>query len=367
MFGQDTDLIKKFDKLESSVNKQTSSIEGLRQEDKKLVDRIDKHIEVYDSVSSQNMVKNEELENQISSNAESIDLIKTKKPVWTDKMKAYSALIATLIALYVALINTYNSQIKRLNEKEEYIEFAMNGLCQPIKSQASSLLALSENLGNMKFENANLKTESSLNFLNIDNIDHTDLYKIFVSNRKGKRKDKLEIFTKLEAALNRIRHIKNSIKTNHQNCAERLNSNLSLWNQSIRKISNYFDKEFCNTGKTFFKKNAFLSGYDQLFEEFKKKYQDASFHPRIAKPKLIDPLKEHCKKYKENNPKACDILVIIKECNFAYRSLENVGKDYKSVFKTYNDELLEDMNTIKDSLDKLLEIKRICWLFRLFS
>ena len=363
LFGQDSILIKKFDKLESLVNKQTSSTKDLRLEEKKLVDRIDKLIEVYDSVSSQNMVKNEEFENQISSNTTSIDLIKNKKPdkkqnSLTDWLKAM-AVIGTILSIY----NFYSQKIKRLNELEKYLKLVIQGLYKPIEDQASSLLVLSKNLSDNNFKEATLENEPSLNFDNIDKIDRADLYKIFISNRKANRKDKAENFIKLEDAINRIKFIKNSLMTNYQNCFKRLNYCLPLWNQNLNKIFDYRRKMIVGDVKL---NTDFLIEFEQLYGKFPKQ-EDSHVEPKIGFENFIDPLLKLCEEHYKNNTKAEEIYPFTKGCKNAFYEMKSVSKDYKDVFEKNSIDLLQEKEKIKKSLDNLLKTKRVNWLFRLFS
>jgi len=373
LFGQDTVFIKNLNKLEFLLSKQISSAAELKVEEKKLVDRIDKLIEVYDSVSIQNIVKNEELDNKVSSNAANIDLINNKKTEkkqnsWTDIIKAISALFTAFVALPAALLSIYNfhsQKIKRLNELEEYYNVVINGLYKPIEDQASSLLALSKNLNDINIEEAKLKNEPSLNFENIKNIDNSDLYKIFVSNRNGDKMNKLKNFGELERAINRIKFIKSNLMTNYKNCIQQNNSYRTSWNQNWSEILKYRRNSIEETVKNQNNNDEFLKNIGQLHEGLRNVKDNHKLKTRQLK--FIVPLHKLCEDYFTNDPKAGHILSFTIECNSAFNGIETTSKRYKELFEKNRDDLLEDKNTIKESLEYLLSIERLCKLRLLFS
>jgi len=364
LFGQDSILIKKFDKLESLVDKQTSLTKDLRQEEKKLVERIDKLTEVYDSVSRQNIVKNEEFKNQISSNTKDIDLINNKKPdkkqnSLTDWLKAM-AVIGTILSIY----NFYSQKIKRLNDLEEYFKVIVEALNEPLKKQSNWLLKSANQLKKREFKNPKFKFNSDLEINNVNNINHSDLYKIFVSNRRGDSNIKISEFHRLRQALKFI----DKIIPELQNTA---NEFKTTYNEKGQSLGKYYLK-LINYHHKYKNKNQLMVKFGQLVDDLNVKLKQAKDknapdyqNHYLILDTLIEPLFEYCKKNNiQMDSKLNSILTSHKtEC----LSFDNIRNSYSEYANKRSIKLENIRNQLKDSLNNLSKIKKVYKWLLLFS
>jgi|GEM_PF-3497708 len=434
MFGQDTDLIKKSDKLETLVNKQTSSTIDLRQEEKELVDKIDKLIEVYDSVSRQNILKNEELENKISSNTESINSIKSKKPEKkqtssTDWIKAIAQLFGIpaaiwgIISLFLkdkaktrkleslgslaktqsdinktfgeqleelkSQTNAFNSQSQsmvdgnkmtkeslliekakfnyqnevRFEELEEYYVEMINALDKPLENQLNELRRFADEFEKQNLDNSNFKMEASLKIDYIENINHADLYKIFVSNRRGNKTEKLKEFHKLDNEINLIKHLKISMPNHLKECESKLNQHLSYWNENLDKIFRFYDNNIAyNMNNNVLRaEDHFTEQFGELISSWNRKGDNSNFNirdPYFVLPHLILPLKILCSN-NITNQKVSFLMPLIINCQSTIVEFNKLKIDYSSVAREYSRMLAEAQKNLKESLESLLKIEKI--------
>jgi len=375
LFGQDSILIKKFDKLESLVNKQTSSTKDLRQEEKKLVERIDKLIMVYDSVSIQNMMKNEELENKISSNTSNIASINNKKPEkkqnsLTDWLKAIAALIA-VVATIISVSNFYNQKIKRLNEIEEYFKVVIEALDEPLQQQSILLSNFSERIREKRLSNQVLGLIPEIKIDNAENIGHADLYKIFVNIRKGDRATKLKEFLRLQKALSFIKDYKNSMPKFYGEFNKKRNETHDFWNENIGEIGTFYDK--------FLIENSVITSPHIVNDSFMKRFRELNSNwqsliddennindPYIVLKHFIDLLYEFCQE-NTDPAKILELMPWIVNCKTAIMEFDNLKDTYSSFAKRDSQEIDLTRNHLKDTMNILLKIKKINKWNLLFS
>ena len=83
--------------------------------------------------------------------------------------------------------------------------------------------------------------------------------------------------------------------------------------------------------------------------------------------KFIVPLYKLCEDYFMRDSRAGHILSFTTACNSAFNGIETTSKRYKELFEKNRDDLLEDKNTIKKSLEYLLDIERLSKRRLLFS
>jgi len=434
LFGQDAILIKKFDKLESLVVKQTSSTIDLRQEEKKLVERIDKLIKVYDSVSIQNMVKSEILENKISSNTASITSIKSKKPekkqdsdtdwikaiaqcfgipgaicgfitlFYRDKAKERKLASLERLAETQSKINEtfgeqlkelksqtheFNSQSKsmvdsnkmteeslsiekakfnyqnevRFEELEEYYVEMINALDEPLENQLVELKRFADEFVKESLDNSTFEMVASLKIDNIENISHTDLYKIFVSNRRGNKTEKLKEFHKLDNKINLIKHLKISIPNNLKECVTKLNQHLNYWNENLDKIMRFYDEIIMLNLRNNVQLNEdqFIEQFGKLISIWQSRGDNSNLNirdPYFVMKHFILPLKELCKNNMPNQ-KVSFLMPIITNCQSTIVEFNKLKTDYSSIAEKYSEMLAEAQKNLKDSLRGLSRLEKI--------
>jgi len=376
LFITNFDIVKDTSNLKNELIKEVQEVIEQKSNDKTDL-KIEKLNLKVDSMFMQNSFSSDrlkKLENNLSKNETEISFFKNNEP---DKNQNTCAniirTIATVIAAIIAGLTlyrvAYNQKIRRLEELEEYFIEIIELLNEPIQDQASSFLVLSDNLRNENFMETTIKSETSLNFINIDDIDNKDLYKIFVSNRKGDKKIKVKEFAKLGNSLLQIKDIKNTLKSKCENCFRKLNSFIPIWQENFGKITSYYD----NLIRSVNMKNPQLRDlkYDRFLYEFAKLYlewddKNKKVDPFANQLSLVEPLHKLCKMHVKDD-RAFYLLNFTKNCLSTYSSIKFESNKYSNLFQKYANDLTANKEIIQKSLENLLQIKKVSKLILLFS
>ena len=126
----------------------------------------------------------------------------------SEKCTFFGVTIDTIFTVFTTIIifflgYIFNKKVERdkennrMKELEGYFLKLIELLDSPIKKQIDSFVSLSEKLKKTKEQNYNFQLVASFNLNLLKEISNLDLYKIFVSNKQGKIKEKTSLFEKL--------------------------------------------------------------------------------------------------------------------------------------------------------------------------
>lgn len=237
--------------------------------------------------------------------------------------------------------------------------------------QSIELLNFSKKIKEKRLSNQVIGLLSELRMDNAENIDQADLYKIFVTIRKGDRTTKLEQFLRLYKALSFINDYKNFMPNFYGELNKRRNETYNLWNENIGKIGTFYDK--------FLIENSVITSPHMVNDSFMKRFRELNSNwqsliddennindPYIVLKHFIDPLYEFCQE-NTDPAKILELMPWIVNCKTAIMEFDNLKDTYSSFAKRDSQEIDSVRNHLKDSMSILFNIEKInMWNF-LFS
>lgn len=238
-----------------------------------------------------------------------------------------TGLISAWIAIYIfrrgVKIDKLKEQKKeeeRLKDLEEYIKANIELLSKPIDKQVESHLRLTKKLKSKVEQDYDPEEITSLHTKNLKRIDHTDLYKIFVTRKNGDLQKRAELFQNLSADIDFIDTSSRSFRGTLKYFKEKYELYISLWKRDMTKINEL--KNFINVdveiSKTVPEQDQFYVELNKIFKEFSKKKDYTE--PDVAIVEFIAPLRQLC-----DNQEADRRVVLISnlsiKCFYAHQNL----------------------------------------------
>jgi hypothetical protein len=209
----------------------------------------------------------------------------------------------------------------RLLELEEYVKGNVRLLDKPIDQQLRSYLQFVKKLKSKYDENYEVEQIVTLHTENLKQIPHTDLYKIFVRNKKGDINKRTELFQNLDADLQFVNEVNRSFGDTFNHFMRKYDIYVKDWNENLSKIGEANDLMYSEA-----KRAGLTVGTDPFLDEFfplfvswskLKKYQEWS----VALPNLILPLQDLCRRHPADT-RVPNILRYITNCIYAYENMK---------------------------------------------
>jgi len=324
------------------------------------------------SIQSSEMVKqstisNSALENQNQIN-EKFSTIASELSLQTKEFSVQSNLMNDKNNLAIESLELEKEKYsyektKRLEELEEYYSEMIKSLEKPLTNQADLLNKFAENLKVKEISNYALHVDTSLVVDNLDKIDYNDLFKIYVTNRKGDKNKKVKLFKELEMNIFFIKEYRNKIPKDYEEFQLRYIRYQDEWRDNISTIKNLYElylKE--NIADNVHPDNdAFFSKFYNLFNEWIEMENDDNVKnvrdPYFVNEHLLQPLKEICNEHPE---KRSNILIpYISSCEHALREHDHLKKMYSNSAEKNAKELLETKKYLIESLNELEKLDRM--------
>lgn len=246
----------------------------------------------------------------------------------------------------------------RLERVKEYYIHQIEMLYDPIIQQATALNEIYDVL--MKKENQDLtpKSIAGLDLRFVDQVPNSDLFEIFIRNKKDS--DQIKDFSSLQRNLLLLDKIKQSIEKELNQYMEIYTSLEKEWQENIEAISRLFDAFL-----SYAKKNKIAKGEDPFFEGFDKlthnwymleaegiNNKDIS----VIIEHYITPLKELCIEY-EGDDRILMLMPYIVRCQYVSNNITHKKKFFGDHFHQTAEKLVDSKQIIEDSLEHLTKAK----------
>lgn len=212
-----------------------------------------------------------------------------------------------------------------------------------LSSLSSLIPPLLKRIGNLRLNSREIKSEESrvvyyhhevgLFMGQLQNLDSTDLFKIFVQRKRRKRRDNTLHYRNIQHAIEFIETQKKVVEKDVNDFVSKTNRHVDKWLHNTNGIFRLFDeyKSHNMRNKIPPSQDLFLKGMDRLIFAWTKKKDRVRYNIMIKR--LIEPLMRLCNKYIDDER----VTQIIPKIVEAKRSAEHIVNVREVYFKQFRD------------------------------
>ncbi len=273
----------------------------------------------------------------------------------------YTVLIF-LLGFYLNGLRERMKEKKKLKELADYFATLIAYLESPMLNQIKYLDNFISFLETNENHDFKLQMSPSLNVDNLRNLDENELFKSFVTSRKGKKEDRIGRFSKIMNAVNYIYEVKRQLIESFNDFNKKYQLFQNDWNQSVQKIANLYERfmfDLNNSGARL-EDDPFLLEYNLYIQKWhiKRHYPDIENYREmfLVYTSLVVPLDKMCEKY-SNDPRRNYLLPIILEARHALDEIIHLKKVKFEAMSEIKSGLTKTKETIFESIEELKKFK----------
>lgn len=191
---------------------------------------------------------------------------------------------------------------------------------------------------------------SSVDYLN--KINNEDLFKIYISRRKNKYKDRVTDFMNLNEIINYFQKALPHLFQSNEKAINLYDNYRQEWNQSQNAIVDiYNDFITYNNSRGIIKgQDAFVDKLCSIFDAFFNKYGIDLMNIKLGFEEFINPLIEFAKE-NSNDQRSYYLLGVLQKARHSYKEMITVRDDHKEFLTT----TVQNMTTCNEKLSLLME------------
>jgi hypothetical protein len=284
------------------------------------------------------------------------EFINQENPLWSFLQLA-SSFLGIVASGWIAL-RVYRNGVRRELEKEQdrltelegYIKQNLLLLAIPVNKAVEEIKKYAKELAKKEVEKVGSPVKvASLHAKHLRNISHSDLYKIFITNKAGDIAKKTVLFHDLISHIEYVDSVQSFLEADFSELQVRRKEYEKSWFANIIEINRIVDE----IGIPFFeerKRNP--DHYEELFCEmdnicflWKQEGTDSRY---FCYTKLLLPLFEYCR-HRPHEPRAIKLLQPVSEAKRAFENTYHLHQFYRRSF-------LRNAIGLRRSAKKLLEI-----------
>ena len=180
----------------------------------------------------------------------------------------FTSLFVVFVGYLVNRFNDYRKEIKRLNELEEYFYSLSEQIKNPVIDQIKIFKELADNIADQKKNQFLYKDNINLDVTNLLNLQHLDLYKIFIVRKKGEIIKKAAHFTNMTNTLNYLGSLKINARKNMDIFFSEFRENEGNWREAYNSIMAHFDSFVTSNIKSEKPNDEFLNDFLRTVSEY---------------------------------------------------------------------------------------------------
>lgn len=256
----------------------------------------------------------------------------------------------------------YETQ-KQYEELEEYFKQVLISIKSPVEKQVEKFKAFATLLAEDKATDFQPELETAILIENIENIEISDLYKIFVINRIDDQ-DKVTSFQNLTRAIAYIKMIKEDVKDSLDRFLNKYGIYEKEWLENIQALQGLYDQflGFSQANQINMQEDILLSGW----RDFVVGWIELENNPDIENARdpffvfenYIKPLKGLCQE-NMGDSKIRHILPLLINCESSISNMRHQKTFYSDYYKSIAENMEKSSQNLFESLDKLEQIEII--------
>lgn len=253
---------------------------------------------------------------------------------------------------------------KKYVELEEYFIQVLMSIQEPLEKQAVNYERFGSELMEDRVHDFRLEIVTAIRIENIEVIDSTDLYKIFVSKRKGIVEEKIQLYNELQNSINYIRLVKSKEEGKFEKLLERYRTHEKDWQDAIVAIHRFYDEALMQANRDNITRtdDPFFEAWHQVIQSWSEQRNNPAIDnirdPYFMIDSYVKPLLQLCNRHKDDI--RCDKLVpVLTRCLSAQKNMDHVRKLHGASYLRKAEKMRENTELLYNSLDKLKEIEKV--------
>ncbi len=230
-------------------------------------------------------------------------------------------------------IQKYKDQTeKKYVELEEYYIEMLNALDDPLKEQIEALKKYIKVIKEERVTDYEMAVSTSLQLEKIERINHSDLYKIFITRRKGDKDKKIKAFINLDKALSLIKFFKDRRLTDFATFNAKFDDFQKYWRENIGEIQRLFESNltYNQVHNIPPEEDPFLMKFDKIVINWHKKEDDPNVEnirdPYFLLKEYVFPLRDLCSDLPD--PRSSILMPHIMRSIHAVRQIDHLKKSF---------------------------------------